>query len=248
MIRQCCLHHVPRLPLVVGALLSILALAGCGRAGPDHRLGKAETLLTVVGSGHADAAPDEAAFVIGVTAIGASAAEASRLDNEKMQKVMASLRSLGVAQDKIQTRSLTLERIDYGADRGKYRANNSVSARMNAGGKVGEVVVAATQAGANLLSGPTLTVSDPARAGAASTVAAYKAARARADAYAAAAGLHVERVLAIRDGGQQSIIDVAETRMMAQAAPVSAPPPPPPFSPGMNRSDASVTVDYALAK
>ena len=248
MIRQCCLHHVPRLPLVVGALLSILALAGCGRAGPDHRLGKAETLLTVVGSGHADAAPDEAAFVIGVTAIGASAAEASRLDNEKMQKVMASLRSLGVAQDKIQTRSLTLERIDYGADRGKFRANNSVSATMKASGKVGEVVVAATQAGANLLSGPTLTLSDPARAGAASTAAAYKAARARADAYAAAAGLHVERVLAIRDGGQQSIIDVAETRMMAQAAPVSAPPPPPPFSPGMNRSDASVTVDYALAK
>ena len=51
------------------------------------------------------------------------------------------------------------------------------------------------------------------------------------------------------DGGQQSIIDV-ETRMMVQAVPVSASPPPspPPFSPGMNRSDASVTVDYALAK
>ena len=235
------------LPLAVVAV-SILALAACGRGRDDHRLERGETLLTVVGSGHADAAPDEAAFVIGVTAIGASAAEASRLDNEKMQKVMASLRGLGVAQDRIQTRTLTLERIDYGADRGKFRANNSVSATMKASGKVGEVVVAATQAGANLLSGPTLTLSDPARAGAASTAAAYKAARARADAYAAAAGLHVERVLAIRDGGQQSIIDVAETRMMAQAAPVSAPPPPPPFSPGMNRSDASVTVDYALAK
>ncbi len=49
------------------------------------------------------------------------------------------------------------------------------------------------------------------------------------------------------DGGQQSIIDV-ETRMMVQAVPVSASPPPPPSSPGMNRSDASVTVDYALAK
>lgn len=236
------------LPLALLALATF-ALTECGGGGrDDHRLGRGETLLTVVGSGHADAAPDEAAFVIGVTAIGANAAEASRLDNEKMQKVMASLRGLGVAQDKIQTRTLTLERIDYGADRGKFRANNSVSATMKASGKVGEVVVAATQAGANLLSGPNLTVSDPARAGAASTAAAYKAARARADAYAAAAGLRVERVLAIRDGGQQSIIDVAETRMSVQAAPVSAPAPPPPFSPGMNRSDASVTVDYALAR
>ena len=235
------------LPLAVVAV-SILALAACGRGRDDHRLERGETLLTVVGSGHADAAPDEAAFVIGVTAIGASAAEASRLDNEKMQKVMASLRGLGVAQDRIQTRTLTLERIDYGADRGKFRANNSVSARMNAGGKVGEVVVAATQAGANLLSGPTLTVSDPARAGAASTAAAYKAARARADAYAAAAGLHVERVLAIRDGGQQSITPYADLVSPAGIVPVSAPPPPPPFGPGMNRSDASVTVDYALAK
>jgi len=234
------------LPLAVVAV-SILALTACGRGRDDHRLGRGETLLTVVGSGHADAAPDEAAFVIGVTAIGADAAEASRLDNEKMQKVMASLRGLGVEQDKIQTRTLTLERIDYGADRGKFRANNSVSARMAASGRVGEVVVAATQAGANLLSGPTLTVSDSARAGAASTAAAYKAARARADAYAAAAGLHVERVLAIRDGGQQSIVEENMT-VMDVAAPVSAPAPPPPFSPGMNRSDASVTVDYALAK
>ena len=79
--------------------------------------------------------------------------------------------------------------------------------------------------------------------------AAYKAARLRADAYAAAAGLKVVRVLAIRDGGQAGgepipmAMDAVET-MAPQA--VSAPPPPP-FNPGVNSSIVNVRVDFALA-
>ncbi len=85
---------------------------------------------------------------------------------------------------------------------------------------------------ANLLSGPTLSIADPTRA----------------EAYAGAAGLRVDRVLAIRDGGQSSIIEVTGDRAMSAPVEVSAPPPPPPFSPGLNRGDASVTVDYALTR
>ena len=70
------------------------------------------------------------------------------------------------------------------------------------------------------------------------------------DAYAAAAGLKVARVLAIRDGGQAG----GEPMMMTQDAMAYPPPPPvaetaapPPFNPGVNTSTVSVRVDFALS-
>ena len=67
---------------------------------------------------------------------------------------------------------------------------------------VGEAIAAATEAGANLLSGPDLRVSDREKASRSAYAAAYRAARARAEAYAGAAGLKIDRVLAIHDGGE----------------------------------------------
>ena len=80
---------------------------------------------------------------------------------------------------------------------------------------------------------------------------AYKAARSRADAYAAAAGLEVDRVLTIRDGGEGGRLPAAADGRgddrVRQWPPPSRAPPPPPFSPGMNRTQVSVTVAFALA-
>ena len=67
--------------------------------------------------------------------------------------------------------------------------------------KAGEAVAAATAAGANVLSGPSLQIDDPEKANRGAYIAAYKAARTRAEAYAEAAGMEIARVLTIRDGG-----------------------------------------------
>lgn len=80
---------------------------------------------------------------------------------------------------------------------------------------------------------------------------AYRAARARAEAYAGAAGLEIARVLAIRDSGDSGVYpSYARDAAMAQTA---APPPvvapeqaPPPFSPGLNATEVRVRVDFAL--
>ena len=80
---------------------------------------------------------------------------------------------------------------------------------------------------------------------------AYKAARARAEAYASAADLKIARVLAIYDGGESSPPmpyvgnAMAEVRNMS-AAPAS--PPPAPFNPGVNTTEVRVRVDFALAE
>ena len=150
----------------------------------------------------------------------------------------------------MQTSNLSLNRIDFGKERGRFQASNNVVIRLHDMARVGDAVAAATDAGANLVSGPNLRVSDAEKASMSAYAAAYMAARLRADAYAAAAGQKVVRVLAIRDGGQAG----GEPMPMAMDAmqtiapqTVSAPPLPPPFNPGVNISMVSVRVDFALA-
>src|SRR3546814_3024012 len=83
-----------------------------------------------------------------------------RIDSAPMTKVTEALKAFGVAAKDLQTRQLTVNRIDWGANKGKYEAVNQVEARMRAVDKAGEAVAATTRAGANVLSGPTLRVSD----------------------------------------------------------------------------------------
>jgi uncharacterized protein YggE len=229
-----------------------LLLAACQPAAPDPRgVDHDETLLTVSASGRSETRPDEATFVTGVESLAGSAAEASRLNNERMSKVSAALAKFGVGKDDLQTQNLSLGRIEYGRDRGKFKASNNLTVRLRQMERVGEAVAATTDAGANLVSGPVLRVSDREAANRSAYAMAYKAARARAEAYAGAAGLKISRVLAIRDGGQSDEpIPMAQDamRMEQSVAQAVAPAPPPPFNPGVNVSQVSVRVDFALER
>ena len=133
-------------------------------------------------------------------------------------------------------------------ERGRFRAYNVVEVTIRDMGKVGEAVTAATEAGANVMSGPDLRVSNREAANKSAYAAAYRAARSRADAYAEAAGLKVARVLAIYDGGESYAPpppSYARDAVAQSAAPVA--PPPAPFSAGLNTTEVRVRVDFALA-
>lgn len=224
-----------------------LTLAGCGhRAVGPNRLGPNETLLQVSATAKGEAKPDEARFSAGVSTIGATAAQASETNNQRMSAVIAALKQFGVKDSDVQTQTLTISQIDYGANRGKFEANNVVSVRMHQVDKAGAAIAATTGAGANVLSGPDLRTADPETATRALAGSAFKAARARADAYAAAAGLKVVRVLTIRDGGGGSPLPMPyEDKMAAaDAARVAAPAP---VMAGTNTSEVTVAVDFALA-
>jgi hypothetical protein len=236
---------------IVVLLAAVLALPACERAPADPRgVDRDETLLTVTATGRSDARPDEARLQLGVQSTAATSGEASRLNREKMAQVTAALGRLGVKPDDLQTRNLSLQRIDYGPDKGKFRADNVLEAKVSDMSKVGEAVTAVTDAGANLLSGPDLRVSDRETASRSAYAAAYRAARARAEAYASAADLKIGRVLGIYDGGEGGV-------------PQPYPPPPPPvvrtmqvsaesgatpFNPGINSTEVRVRVDFALER
>lgn len=238
----------------VALVLSLVTLGACQPAAPDPRgVEREETLLTVSASGRADTRPDEARLQLGVQSVAASAAEASKANRLKMERVTQALAAAGLKPDDLQTRNLSLQRIDYGRERGRFRADNVVEVTLRDMGKVGDAVAAVTEAGANVLSGPDLSISDREASTNSAYAAAYRAARSRADAYAGAAGLKVRRVLAIYDGGEFSAPSPYPRYMGAEAAAqnVASPPPPPasiPFNPGVNRSEVQVRVDFALGK
>lgn len=237
------MRALPLFPLVV--------LAACQPAAPDPRgVAKDETLLTVSATGNSETAPDEARVTLGVETTAGSAAEATRLNNDKMRNVVAALKGFGVGDKDVQTRTLGLNRIDYGKEIGRYRAANQVEVRLRDMARVSEAIGAATAAGANIVNGPNLVVSDREGTSKSAYAMAYKAARSRAEAYAEAADLKVDRVLTIRDNGQSGGVEPPiPIAMMEQAAPVAAPaPPPPPFNPGVNRTQVSVTVAFALKR
>ena len=225
--------------------LICLALPACTQTPPDPRgVARDEVLLQVMASGRTDTRPDEARFRAGVQTIAATAAAASAGNNQVMNRVAAALERLGVKRDDVQTRQITLARIDYGRDRGRFQANTVVEVRVRNLDRVSEAIAGTTEDGANVLSGPNMTVSDPEAANRSAYAAAYKAARARAEAYADAAGLEVARVLAIRDGGESGGPITYGDATMAEATAQVAPPP---FRPGMNASEVQVRADFALA-
>jgi uncharacterized protein YggE len=228
-------------------LLACIGLVACSdRSRGPRGVDRDEVLVQIAATGRAEARPDEARFTAGVQTIAATSSEASRRNSEVINKVAAALARFGVGKDDVQTRNISLSRIDYGRDRGRFQASNTIEVRIRKVAQAGEAIAATTEAGANVLSGPNLVVSDREAGNRAAYAMAYKAARARAETYAEAAGLTVARVLAIRDSGAAGPPipyygdAMAEERMAAQAAP-------PVISPGMNRSEVVVQVDFALA-
>lgn len=240
------------------ALLAALALAGCGERALDPRgVDRDETLLRLSASGEAEAVPDEAFIQLGVNSYAASARAAQEANTRKVEKIVAALADLKVAAKDTQTSNFSLQKLEYGPNKGQFQASNVLAVRMREVGRAGEAATRATEAGANVMSGPSLRIADPEKANRGAYIAAYRAARTRAEAYAEAAGMRIGRVLTIRDGGQygggypQPMMEQAMDAVAVAAAPppVVAPPPPPPppsIRPGTAITRVSVSVDFAL--
>lgn len=207
------------LPLALLATLPPL-LSACGETVYDPRgVDRAETLLSVSATGEAETRPDQAQFQIGISNTAGTARAASDANAGDIREIVAALRAQGVAERDIQTRTAGVQRIDYGDRRGQFQANNIVAVTVRNVERAGAAVTAATDAGANIVSGPDLRMSDPEKAANTAYGAAYRAARARAEAYAGAAGMRISRVLSIRDaGGSQG------NRYLPGAVPTAPPP------------------------
>lgn len=238
---------MPRAHALILAALASTALAACGSSPPDPRgVDHKETLLSVSASGEADARPDQAFFQVGVENFGPTGEAASTANRADIAALLAALKQAGVPEKDIQTRAVNIQRVEWGDREGQYQASNIVAVTVRDIAKADAAVAAATGAGANVMSGPDLRMSDPEAAANTAYAAAYRNARKRAEAYADAAGMEISRVLTIRDGGgmqgdrylAEAMEPMAMERVAADTASI--------IQPGQTTSTVSVQVDFAL--
>jgi len=164
--------------------------------------------LHVSGEGRAFAAPDLAVFTVAVTALDPSLARATRDASERARKLLDALSTAGVASADRQT-----VRFDVQIERNQpkpgnppritgYRVTNAIAVKVRDLAKLGPVLDGALAAGANEAESLALTRADPSAERASALADAVKAARAKAEVMAKAAGLRLGQILELSEGAR----------------------------------------------
>jgi uncharacterized protein len=238
------MSHMNRLRtifLLAGLLLVAAAIAGVAQP----HLGRSATpatgtTITVTGNGTVDATPDQASFDFGVTTNGATAAEALNRNSSQAQAIVDALEKSGVDASDIQTTQVSLwpQTSTDGREITGYQASNSVQVTA-ALGKSGALVDAAVAAGANNVDGPNLDTADKSALYDQALKQALGDAKDKAQAIAAGAGLTLNSVVTLREGGDVSQpLPMFDMATAAKAVPIEA---------GTQHIQASVTVTYGAS-
>jgi hypothetical protein len=181
-------------------------------------------MLEISAEGHSTRVPDVAIIQAGVTTQASTAAEAFAQNGARMKRVIAALRAAGVADRDIQTSTIALNPQYRDAQNAPpeiyaYQAANSVTVRFRDVARSGTILDILVREGANTISGPTLVNSQPQAALDEARVDAVAKARGRAELYAKAAGLRVERIISISDATPNRVFPMAGRFDMAANAP-----------------------------
>ena len=183
----------------------------------DEVAGAVHSVVLTSGTATVKVDPDKVTVTIGVETQGMTAEEAAAKNAELMEKVIAALKELGIADEQISTSWYSVYPIyEYKsppcieiypqppecAPRSEitgYRASNSLSVTLDADEDVGKVIDAAVAAGANNVSGAYFFVSEERQAEIRDSLIerAIDSARSRADKAAAAVDMDITGVKSI---------------------------------------------------
>jgi uncharacterized protein YggE len=201
-------------------------------------------MITVTGTGTAEAAPDIATLSIGVTTQGTSAAEALEANSAAVEAVIARLSAAGIEARDLQTSNLSLNPNWTGYDSSSptisgYVAMNVLTVRVSQLETLGAVLDAAVADGANTLNGLTFGFADPEPLMNEARTEAVADARAKAELLAGAAGVTLGRLVLVNEG---SVVPDPVPMFRAEAAPASVP-----VAGGELGLSATVTLHYLIA-
>lgn len=206
--------------------------------------------ISVSGQGEAQGAPDMATINVGVQTQAPTALDAAKDNQAIVDRVMQALDKLGIDEKDLQTSDYSIWPEQRHDPRGTgevtitgYRVNNSVQVTVRDIDRVGEVLGAATNAGANAVNGISFGIDDTASLEANAREAAMTNARVRAEALARLAGVQLGEVLQISmsSGGGFPPVPFRAARM--EAMDMSAAPS---ISPGQQSISVQVQVSYAI--
>jgi uncharacterized protein len=237
-------------PAIAFIAASALTLPGAALSAANVEIAAGGPVVELNVYESVDVAPDLATIGAGVTTEAPTATEALRQNSAEMQKVIARIKALGVAEKDIQTTGINLNaRYDYDQATQRqvfrgYQASNRVSVILRKIDDTGRVLDALVEAGANDLSGPNFTIDDDTAAKDAARKRAVARAEAQAKAYAAMLGYDSFKVLAISENieGRGPMPQMAEMRLSVAKADAA------PVQPGMVQAGVSIAITYELVK
>jgi uncharacterized protein YggE len=231
-----------RIAAVASLALVVAALGGVARPEAAQSADEATPAgLTVTGLGSVRTVPDRASFSFGVETQAATARAALTQNAAEAKKLLDALRAAGIAAADLQTSQVSLNpRTD---ERGTgivgYSAITTVTATLRDLSRAGAVVDAAVDAGANTVSGPSLTRGDTDAQYRQALRLAYADAKTKAESLATAAGKTLGAVTAIVESSSGSVpYAVAKDAAASTAVEIA---------PGTQSVDAVVTVTFALS-
>ncbi len=222
---------------------TLLAIALCGPL-PASELART---ISVSGEGETSAPPDVAFIQTGVASESPQARQALAQNTAAMQRIFTLLKQRGIPERDIRTTHFNVtplakrDKAGIGEEFLGYRVDNQVRVRLTDVDALGEVLDALVAAGSNRVSGIEFDIRDPGSALDEARKRAIADARARAELYAAAAGVKVGNVVSISEQGAGAPPPQRYMRhmMIEQASAV-------PVAPGAQTIHASVTVVYTL--
>lgn len=230
-----------RKAIALGALVLIL------ESWPAAAQEDSERRLVVSGTGEVSAPPDMAMISAGVVVQGDTASAALAENTRAMNAVLEALGASGVAPEDIRTSRFAIiplyevRRPDAATQEPPrilgYQVSNQVQATVDDLDRLGATLDAVVDAGANSIDGLSFGIADPKALLDRVRDAAVADAIAKAERYAAAAGVELGDVISIEEGG------FVQPRPMMRAEAMEASVP---ISPGQTELTASVTMEFAI--
>lgn len=203
----------------------------------------AKSNVTVTGHGRATGRPDTAVVTLGVEIRAAAAVDALTRANQRAAALIAAVRELGVADDDLMTRDVSLypQFGDNGQHVVGYVAGNQVSATIREIDRVGEILDRVVrQVGDEVrFGGVSFAINDPTDLANSARAAAVADARRKATQLAELAGAQLGEVVAINEGGGAMPPTPKFARQMAMDSAV-------PIEAGTQSVTVDVTVTYRL--
>ena len=239
-------------PILPRFLLSVLVLFMLVPVATAQTLVSQTRSISVTGQGEASGKPDLAEINAGVQTFADTVIDASRQNQAVVERIFDALQEQDIASEDIQTSNYSIwAEQDYSRDGepGKeritgFRVSNIVHVKVRDISKVGEVLAAVTDAGANSINGIQFTVQDTDELEKRAREAAMADARARAESLASLAGVGLGEVISL---SMSSAPDYprpyAASRVMEMA---DAGAPVPGIAPGQQSVTVTIHASFAI--
>ncbi|MEM8562789.1 MAG: SIMPL domain-containing protein [Pseudomonadota bacterium] len=235
------------------AVLTLLLL--CSSAA-YAQLPEPSPMITVVGTGTAEVAPDMAVVQLTVTREAETARAALDANSAAMTKVLASLRDEGIAERDLQTSNFSIQpkyvypsKQSQSADRTPtivgYTVRNGLTVRVRDLEKLGGIIDTSVTLGVNQGGNIAFTNDDPSDTIAEARKRAVIDARNKAETLAEAAGVSLGKIMQISEhSGRVSPMPIVQADMMASRAAAESVP----VAAGESAYQVTVNLSYAISQ